>query len=960
MVLWYITDSHKNAIADILVLDEIELPDTELKSLLQKVAFVESNPNNSYLYYPPFAHVFHLDKKEKVAYIFSIFQLFKENVDSRNVSFLNKISHDFTRLTPELYNIALQIFFNNQDSVILIKNIKDERKAYSKEINDIITRETFAKPPMKSDSWSKSPVQHPKLSPTSTESSGSLMSYRLMPSPTDEVVVPELTHGFDINIRSYLLQLSLPTENDIDLRKVFESYKEILNENIISLGYDIEGKAHFKNTFINNDREGGKLINEFTKSEHTGTYKTLKVNTLYFLYHDLHGNVNGEIRSKGNIILKVFPKDLDFNNLEDSINNFKLIGEKIIERFKKYINFIISDKVSAYDISIKIIYKKGSLSLDDIARVFKGKKSKSTVMFDLEVNGAFISVLYSTKDKVSNFSVQRVSKQNIQKIVNNLYYPFKYPDDYILIEKEIIEKSQIKGFKKFNIKVFATECQKTDGLVRLPRIIGKTDDPHETLPENQTIFLNTKNEYIKLACDNNDTFKFPGLTKNSKQPCCFKNKKVITTSVVSTSSTGFIIDSVIMSKQIYKTDKTTMPVYTRAKLSNIVVSKIFDGKDYYALSFGDSTSIELESCLKYIYGDNIISLIITNTTKEIYEKYYIDSLDYSVWLDGPKSIESIFKAFSVYKKINPVIITEETNGTKFECNITHLFSNSKYIVIMNTRNTYRLIINTSNNKVKFEFSDKLQEIQELLKLYNTYCNVLTDCEFYIPYIADISELEINLQVVDKNSEVIYVRTKDYGYIIINKSKLLPELNKESVVKVEYLDYEEQYSKLVEISKKDRYGYLKPKAVTLNKDSLINGIEVQCNLIVPVKNSAKITKLPVSEQNFYLEFEDIKDSSDVTDAELQLYLYNLEEKYNKEALEIVIKYFNDDQEKKNDINNLIRTEDFDGIIKLITSLFIPKENHDAITDIPIQINTKIYLNVVTNITWFIITNPNIFL
>lgn len=996
-----IFDDKNTYLSQIFLLSSDNIP----VDFVKDVVFVDTK---QYKYYPPFTHVYSISQDKKIARILSIFDIFeKEGKESMSfashVNLLYKnISNDFSNLSIELFYDAIDIFLNEKDRGEKIQAILLTIPEFSKKVNDFINiMENYKEDinsPTSSAAWSQVSQENPdplpnfptgdkiELKSSVSETSSDYRNKNIndlleelnvietVPVSEKEKETGYDSRGFSVNINSYDFYLTKNKDTDIDLIKLYNLFE--MDENYIAYGMVIHGESKYKK-IKTEDKKVQRLIEEFTKSEHIkNSFKFLKPFIFYFIYYSKRGVIHGELRTRGSINLK-FKADVPLKDFEDHVNYSKDLAKKISSKFEKYIKLIPNENIQPTYINMKIIYESGHLPVDLVKKVFNARQDtgRQILRFNLATKdgNTIKEIMYSTKDERSNFTVQKLlSRRYINEIIAGISYIFKQFKNQIIlkIEKET-KKSEIKKLKSEGIETNARSCQKE----RRPELINED----AIIPEGVNA-INYKNK--KLMCNKN--YPWPGFTKSGSIPCCFKKSQAskeaytailgrplsqIETEMVENESLQNIsVLSKILSKKPLSKDNVKMEKYQRGKFSNKILSSIFGDSEYYSLSMGIKDNTLLD-CLKFAYGSDIILEILQNTSRDTYEKYNISEEDYDSWKTGDGSIESIIKAFCHYKKINPLVIQETSGGTKIVCSITHFFLYKIYIVFIgNKEGNYKILVNTPENKTVIHEIDYDDEyIQKLISLYNNYCSILPKCKFHILNVEELKDsIEITNQIVNAYNKVYYVETVDYGFLPVNPSNIDYSIPSKSFKDTVFLNQQEQYDKLLKISKK--YKYFLPRKITVSvQNGYINGIEISCDLIVPVEEEEVSLDLEKSEQNFYVDLDEkIKDSI-ISDEALEFFSANLENSYTRIATKLIIKYLNQPENKKekNSYLNLISSEDYDSLINKLISLLVKEEIEINKTNLPLEetipfkINSRVYLNVLSKIVWKMINDQALF-
>lgn len=997
-----IFDNKDNYLTQIFSLTVDNIP----VDFVNDVVFVDTK---NYKYYPLFTHVYSVSQDKKQAHILSVFDIFQtEGKEAMSFAshaelLLKNISKDFPRLQKELFYDAIDIFLNEKERSEKIQAINATLPEFSKRVNDFIKlmgdyKEDISSP-TSSDKWSQiseeipdplpifdNPVSDEIKSPVSDNSSEyrnkninqlleELNIIEKVPIDKKEQETGYDSNGFSVNIVSYEFYLTKNKDIDLDLLKIYNMF--VLDENYIATGMVISGESKYKK-IKSQDKKANKLIQEFTSSEHIkDSFKTLKPFIFYFLYYSDRGVIYGELRTKGSINLK-FKSDVLLKNFEDHINYSKDLGQKITDNFKKYATLISNENVQPLYINIKAVYENGYLPIEIVKKVFNAKQDngRQILRFKLDMkDGSKIKeIMYSTKDEVSNFSIQKLlSRRYINEILSGISYIFtQFKNQIVMKVVKEAKKVDIKNLKDQGIETNSRSCQKE----RRPLLVNE-----DTIVPEGVNTITYKNK--KLMC--NKDYPWPGFTKSGSIPCCFKKIQVskeayknilpsisIEDSIQSENAIESLqnvdtIKKILLKKPLTK-DNIKLERYQRGKFSNKILDNIFGDSEYYSLSLGlkDNTLLD---CLIFAYGSNIISEIIQNTSIDTYEKYNISEENYDSWKTGDGSIESIIKAFCHYKKINPLVIQETEGGTKIVCSITHFFLYKTYLIFIGNKDgNYKILVNTPSNQTvihELDFNDEY--VQKLISLYNNYCSVLPKCKFQILNTEELRDgIDIISQIVNAYNKVYYVETKAYGILPVNPSNVDYSIPSKSFKDTQFLEQQEQYDKLLEISKK--YEYFTPEKITVSVDNdIITGIEISCNLVVPVKQDKIILDLEKSEQNFYVDLDEkIKDSI-ISDEALEIFSNNLEDSYTRIATKLIIKYLNESENstEKMEYLNLISSEDYDSLINKLFGLLIKEEISISKTNLPLEetipfkINSDVYLNVLSKIVWKMINDQSLF-
>ena len=863
------------------------------------------------------------------------------------------LSRDFKSLTEELYVKVLRLVFYPE---------KEENKKF---VQDILnTLPDYQRLILKYTDTSQYNLQQEPNSEEDEEDEAVFASsnkdtlkdlIRKVEEKENKKVIQNQDENIEVHILSYKMIVTKPRDRDINLEKIFSDVQ--LSQQLIAVGMLIGGDPKFKKVKTDDRKVTGK-INDFIKSEHLkGQVKTLKPGVLYFMFKSPRSIIYGTLVSNGALVIKIKPIKTQLPDFEKHLEDSKMYGNEIMGYFKDTA-FTINENISVFNISIKVIKKGGYFPLDLIKKIYKGRNDHSIVRFD---NGDIRNIMYSTKNKVSNFTYFNILKGGIDVAIKNIEYLKKNFGREEVSITPTIKNIKIRELKNAGIGANSKECQKP----RRPQVLP---DGQVAPKDVYTMEINGK----VIVC--NKEYPWPGFTKKSNVPCCFKKpqkEKTTQQEIQKTTYQGSLqnrdtVKRIFDIRPLVK-DDVKLERYKRGKPSNKILSNIFK-ENFYSLSPGPNSGIY--DALKFIYGEDIIPESINAMSQEDFDRCNISSQTLEEWKqDQNKSTESVVKAVSSLKKVNPLIIMDTVKGTEMVCSMTDYFFNSQYLILLRNEmlDTVNILIKMIPGDIVYELSYDNPEIQELVKVYNQSCHSVKKCKFHILSLFELLKkgIKIKSQIVNSINKVYYVETEDYGILPILPTNIDYSLPSKRISDITLLKKIDQYNKLVEISKK--FPYLRPsKKVKNYGEEQISGIEVECGMVSPVIDEEE--KLPeditISDANFYLELEDILKSDIISDDELSIFKQNTEENYFNIAKRVLSQWYKENSNKTK-IDRLIREEKYDDLIEFVSSLFtrdnqpITKTSLPVEEVMPLKINNDYFVNVVSRLVFSMINEQELF-
>ena len=936
-----------------------------------------STITKGYKYYPPYTNLYAVDGNR--GNIISLFDVFADNnPNMRNQKFsdglYDNLKKDF-KLAKDKYDDVLQLYINPDtdaskrnikkiyDSVVDARHRVDSRIL---EFDDKITLqpdEVCDTEDVSTCKWSRTSSKRPstvssksKISSPVSEISYDTDSDTDTDSDKKEDDKRERDSGdFIVHITSYELHITETQPDDTNLYRLYDEIK--VDEKIISTGMVINGESKFKK-IESDDKFVKRYLKEFMDSEHVTSRKYLKPDIFHFLYDTKQGIILGEINQKGGIKLKIKPKNVHLSTFDDNIKAMKSISEEIYTTIDRVTKMKHKDNIQPYIVNFKAVYEDGYIPVETIAKMYNGKIDRGIfVRFNYKLKDGVVikNILYSKKNDNMNYTVSDILPGNIEEILKSFqYFLTRSKSSIITGEKKEIKKKEIKTLDGSGIPTDSRECPKD----RRPTILENADGRIESIK------YQTNKEEITLGCTGND-YIYPGYTKKNRIPCCFKKSQKEKNATIKTNECLQKDETKlkILGKRTLMKDNIIMDTLQRGRFANRILSDIFQESDYYSLSAGIDSS--LEKCLKFIYCDDIVKDSVSSIDKEIYTKYEISLEPFEDWVKSEsKSIESIMKSTSFYKKVNPLVIQQEEKGTKIICSMTNFFLHDKYLIFTGRGDDYRILVNTPGNKgIIYEIESKDPHIQKLITLYNSYCST-TECKENVPKLQEImkdSSITIENQVVNVSKKVLYIETKEFGILPIAASSMDKTLNSKIIKDMDLLNDPDQYDKLKEVSKK--YKYLTPvkMVVSVTGDGSIKGIEIKCGMVVPVIVSQPSIKLPESNLNFYIDLDDAIKSEIISDEELRLFKEDVEDSYVKIGGSVISNYLTENSDQRIKVEKNIDKQEYDEIIKFVIGMTIKeemeitKETLPVEETIPFKISSDVYDNAVSRISWDIINN-----
>jgi hypothetical protein len=947
-----IFDPHGRMLSQLLILnqDVEKIP----VNLIKDVVFIDTK---NYMYYPMISHIFNISSDKKTIFITNIIEVFKK-LDKKNLSDLkytsglykNLIEKDYKNMPRDMYNDILYTYLNPSEERTkkIISNIMSLYTKIDQNVKDYMNQFVDIKSPGITDRWSQE-----SISSLSSEDSFILsedsFSSGSEDSESPKVVPIDKTKKFTEDVMSYTLVLTEKKDISIDLKEVYRNFK--LDNTYVSVGYDNKFRSIQKK-----DKDRLKYIDRFKKLN-------LKPFFLHFLYYTKFGEIYGRLNSKGVLSIEMKFKSLQIDDFM-SDTTYEQISTGIYERLKK--NTGLRKSIQPYGIKIRVVYKNGYLPPSRIEEFYKGTQQKNNVVrFELKLkDGVQIkNIFYSIRDEEGRFSIKLPNKKYIDDVLKNIAYVFTH------YSSEIVKKEKIK--KK---KIIAKEIHLDKRNCQKERQIEIQKDPDQ---EGDSIL---KYRGYTLKCEG-PIYTWPGFTTQGSA-CCFKKNqkgKQLYKQLMREDDDEDNDDEdnddektlqddaskiIILNIEPLHRDDTNMGRFRRGVFSNEIVKNIFSDRDYYSLSAGLG-DVSLTQIIEFIYGDSIINDSIKSININNYYKYNIDNeKSYEDWVIDKKSPESLVRSVSHHKEINLIVILQTDDGTKINCSITDFFIYKKFLVILCYKGNHRVLIKTKNKSIQYQLPQDDKNIQRLIKTYNEYCNIIENCDQHILSLKEIlsdSSIIVNGQIVNSLNLVYYI-SSDSGIIPIKPSKIDTNIKLIKIKDIELLGQTEQYDKLKELSKK--YEYLSPEKITINSADKITGIELKCGIIVPVKMENYSLDLPKSEQNFYIGLDE-QLQSEIMDDELDIFKENLEDNYVIIAKNSMIDYFKTNIPGKNDIIQMSGEGNYDGIISFILKLIIEEKKDLNKTTLPIEsiiplnVNHKVYVDVVSRIAWEIINKKEDF-
>jgi hypothetical protein len=731
-----------------------------------------------------------------------------------------------------------------------------------------------------------------------------------------------------------------------DYIEIFKNFK--LDSSFLAVGMQLEGVSKFR-IAKTDDKVIKKKIRIFSYSEHRiSQLKTLIANTLYFLYNiDKDMTIYGELRQDASIVLKVsFSDKYELKDVEQIENTINIHSFKIIERFRSLVKNIIENvERTLVRISVKMVHRKGKIDKQILKNVFltnfKETHKGTVYRFDLDLNQdvRLKEIIYSEKDGYSNFSIKNIpNKAYIPDIIKKLSYPFR-GDTEIKQEIKLVKKKDIKDLKSLGIPYDARKCQKD----RRIDILREEDN----YPSDRV--FNYKGNM--LVCKNED-YPYPGETKTGI-PCCFKKIQVKKQYKIQKS-----IDILrTMNVRPLMEEKNELVLFRREGVKNILLQDIFPiTEGFYALTLSE-TKIGIIEIFNMLYGEGIQKEAFANLSTE--DKVYLDIKDET-------DIQDITKAVSFYKKVNFLVLSYTDKDFSFVCSMSKYMLFDVFIIILFYNDNYKILVKSDQNTQKFGFmfSKSNTNIQRLIKSYNASCLSIKDCSYTVPDLKKLvmdGAVSVKYGIIDPVTNMIIYAETDKGLLPVKPSDIIYSVQTKFLKDAVKLDYNTQVKLLAEIGKTYEYLQVVGKVYDEKRQN-VTGIKTVCDFVVPV-SQMKEEAPSQSEDIFDINIADILKQDIMSGQELEDFNVNFLENYKNIVSNTIKLYYNENEELKNIIIKFTEEGDFEELLQYLTKLFVVKDKVEIPvenkTTIPIPIQQKDLVEILTYITWILMNNAEQF-
>jgi hypothetical protein len=899
-------------------------PDEYDDEFIKENLFVNTE---KFKYHPIFTRVYARSPNNREVFVVSVIDIMMREKQGlldegfRNGLF-NNLRTDFPMVDARVFDSLMRYIFEpkSDETKEFIGGIMASLSEFRQRIN--MRLGIMPRPPPKSDDWSKT----------------SSKSVEILPAKSIEA-----------SVLHYNLTLTKTIESDLDLNGVYADTR--INSELLVVGMLVDGVPKYKKANIT-DRKILKKIDEFIMSEHkTGKEKVLEPFKVYYLQKSGNNYLHGTISTRAVVKVKVKPGDpMDPKDLDESRGALE-DAKSILKYIPKY---TMEKRVVPYDISIKVVYRDGYFKNEFIKKTMGGKIDRTMVRFD--VSDKIKGVIYSGKGNMCNFTFFKLMKSYIPEALKTVRYLINTHSN------ELKQARNVRGKAKapLVIPVNARECVKE----RQPKVISRTGD----VPKGVHI-IEFRGQL--LVC--NREYPWPGFTKKSGIPCCFKKRKENQQLEYTDSIQDKNVVSRILGEHFLTRDTNEMDRYRMGLISNPVLTDVFGNKSYYSLSPGKKAG--LVDAIKFVYGQGIISKSISGITAKMYEDYRVNpEQGFNEWRgDEGKSEESIVRAVSVYNKINLMVIVDKNPETKITCSMSDYFVSDKYVVFLRNLKTksVNVLVKVKNKSLDYEMKHSSKKIQKLVRMYNEACHTIAKCDEKVYSLQDIiGKVKVKAQIVNSFNKVYYLETEEYGVIPILPSAIDYTIPSKKFSEVNVLDKYEQYTKLVKASEK--MPYLKPVAQMINYgDERVSAIQTYCRLFSPVKDDGKNKSLPktvkVIQGVFYFDLDYALKEVMVSDNEMRVFMNDLEDNYYGVAKRILKNYYfqEENADKKEKLFKMIKNEKYDDLIAEVGGLFI-REKGSITKDklpveevIPLRVNNAVFDDVVSRIVWDLINEGPLF-
>lgn len=350
----------------------------------------------------------------------------------------------------------------------------------------------------------------------------------------------------------------------------------------------------------------------------------------------------------------------------------------------------------------------------------------------------------------------------------------------------------------------------------------------------------------RLGCNDNVKYQYPGYTTKN-DICCFakdqRNKPGFKESV---GRKVIFTDENVLSKPVIITDK----LLQNGRLGEMpkIISNYFSN-DFNKTGVFEGTFL---SAISYCLEEDL-------TRKKIQQNFNEDlaeSLDISYsgtleFIRKEKVLEHT-RLLSIVQKIvnkNIIVITD----TSVFCDEVVDFEFKEFILLYKNKDNYEPLVKTINYKTLQKIFTK-KDIIEFLKIYHASCQINFSPPL-IPYsYAKVKEITKDIQGQILNSR----GTK--AVFISTSSGIIPIIPQPPIYKIKKVSLEES-----KVDAKKQCAFLNglnvdayiPVGQIPNKSGRIEALFLKCKMIVPVKESNAIAKVPVLDDVEYVKNSSFK-------------------------------------------------------------------------------------------------------
>lgn len=540
--------------------------------------------------------------------------------------------------------------------------------------------------------------------------------------------------------------------------------------------------------------------------------------------------------------------------------------------------------------SVKNILKALNRSPSNLKLVSSTDSSVTFTIFNITADLKIIRADNSTSLLISGARQETQLFEVIDSVINLLH----------LTEGKTPEKPKIQTERPF-----APNCP----APRKPRILRDSEVA-------KTYSINSPSG--KLCCNDNEKYKYPGYTSKNDICCFAKDQRKKPNFKTSSVSRKIIFsDENVLAKPVILTDKLLQD--GRLGVMPKIIADYFTD-DFNRVGVADGT---LLNAISYCLGTDF-------TRKKLEENFnhqLADSLDISYtstikYIRTEKNL-SHSKLLSIAQKIiskNIVVITD----TSVFCDEVVDFEFKDFIVLYTNKNksksNYEPLVKTIDYKTLQKIFTK-KDIIEFLKIYHTSCQIN-----FSPSLVPYSYVRLK-EILSVKAQVLSENGKKCVFVVTS-SGILPIVPQPSIYRLKVVSTKEstadaktQYS-LLESLNLDAYSCV---GQIPNEGGKIIALLTKCKIIIPVKESQIIPKVPVLDDVEYVENLSFKskrsevsvDSRKLESEEYQRLRYDTQEmlKFNANIRNKLLKT------KKS--TNLVYAEKISVVQKLLDELKLKK-------------------------------------